>query len=627
MCGIAGFKGRWNPQALAAMGSRLAHRGPDDAGEFYDPDARIGLVHTRLSIIGVTTGHQPLGNLDGSIQVVFNGEIYNYRQLRSELESKGYRFRTESDTEVIPYLYEEMGVRFVNRLRGMFAIALWDAREQRLLVIRDRFGIKPVYYRNLDQGLIFASEVKALLAVDPVSDIDPQAMRWFLAFRYVPEERTLFSGIRKLEPGCYLEVSPNGIRTERYWTLVPKHNLSGRSQASIAEELKARLSDAVNVRLMSEVPLGAFLSGGLDSSFIVGLMSGMIQEPVRSFSFGVGEGWHNESEFAAIAADRFGTQHYKLGGNCNDPETLERAVWFLDEPLADTAVIPTYLLSELTRQHVTVVLTGEGADELLGGYDKYKALSVVAKLKRLSWLAMAGRPVSQFFSLSGLERALDSVALAGDFPAAYMALVSVFSPNELDSLLTPELLEMFRDTEPPEAVIRRALADLQELNIMDQLMHIDVATWLPNDVLLKADKMSMAHALEARVPFLDHEFAEFAASIPSSIKLRRMREKHILRLAMRGLVPEQIVRRRKHGFTVSLKPWQSSEGSSGLLETVLSSERLRARGWFRPEAVAALLRKPLDDGFVRRQVFTVLMAEEWSRIFLDGAGRRFAQGF
>jgi asparagine synthase (glutamine-hydrolysing) len=599
------------------MKQMLRHRGPDDNGHYHNPETGIGLAHTRLSIIGVETGHQPLTNTDGSVIVIFNGEIYNYRKLRRELETKGYRFRTESDGEVIPHLYNELGNDFVSRLRGMFSIALWDSKKQKLLLVRDRFGIKPLYYMENGRGLTFASEIKAILANDSVEDIDPQAMRWYLSFRYVPEDLTMFAGVRKLLPGHVLECTPEHVRVQRYWQLEATHDLSSKSDQSIADELRARLADAVDIRLMSEVPLGAFLSGGLDSSFIVGLMSQLSKEPVQSFSFGVGSGWHNESGFAELVANHFGTDHRALSGDCGDPETLKNSIWHLDEPLGDMAIIPTYLLSKLTRQHVTVALTGEGADELLGGYDKYKALMAVHRLRRVSWAARAASPLAGLSSGPGLRRALKSVSLGGNFAAAYISLVSVFDQQELDSLLTPELTARLRDTEPATAVIERILKGRTGMPLLDQLMHIDIETWLPNDVLLKADKMSMAHSLEARVPFLDHEFAEFCASIPPRLKIRWHKEKYILRQAMTGIVPDEIRRRRKHGFTVSLKPWLGGDRKTGLIPETLAADRLQRRGWFDSEIVSQLIGERLDDPFIRRQVFSLLMAEQWADTFLD----------
>lgn len=623
MCGIAGFVGNWGESALHRMNEMLRHRGPDDNGHYHDSDSGIGLAHTRLSIIGVETGHQPLTDTDGSVIVIFNGEIYNYREIRRELEAKGYHFRTESDGEVIPHLYNEMGNSFIARLRGMFTIALWDKKNQKLLLVRDRFGIKPLYFMENGRGLIFASEVKAIVANERVDDLDPQAMRWYLSFRYVPEDLTMFAGIRKLLPGHYLEYTPKQVRVQRYWQLEAKHDLSSRSDESIAEELRARLADAVDMRLMSEVPLGAFLSGGLDSSFIVGLMSQMSDTPVQSFSFGVGSGWHNESQFAKLAADHFGTKHRALSGDCGDPETLRDSIWHLDEPLGDMAIIPTYLLSKLTREHVTIALTGEGADELLGGYDKYKALMAARRVRGFSWAARGVEPLAGLSRGPGLRRALRCVARSSDLADAYTSLVAVFDEPELDSLLTPELAARLNGTEPATAVIERILKDRTELPLLDQLMHIDVETWLPNDVLLKADKMSMAHSLEARVPFLDHEFAEFCASIPPKLKIHWLKEKYILRKAMTGVVPDEILNRRKHGFTVSLKPWLDADGTTGLIPETLSGSRLKDRGWFNSGVVQKLIGDNLDDSFIRRQVFSLLMAEQWAATFLDGDSTRY----
>jgi asparagine synthase (glutamine-hydrolysing) len=351
-------------------------------------------------------------------------------------------------------------------------------------------------------------------------------------------------------------------------------------------------------------------------------MSQQSQTPVQSFSFGVGSGWHNESHFAKLAAEHFGTTHRALSGDCSDPETLKKAIWHLDEPLGDMAVIPTYLLSKLTRQHVTVALTGEGADELLGGYDKYKALMVAGRLRPVSWLARAAGPLARLSRRPGLRRGLECVARSGNFSDAYTSLVSVFAQPELDSLLTPELKERLRGTEPATAVIERILQRRKNMPLLDQLMHIDIETWLPNDVLLKADKMSMAHSLEARVPFLDHEFAEFCASIPARLKIHWLTEKYILRQATKGIVPDEIARRRKHGFTVSLKPWHCDDGTTGLIWETLSAQRLQNRGWFDTGVVHQLIGGDLDNTFVRRQIFSLLMIEQWAATFLDGDPNR-----
>jgi asparagine synthase (glutamine-hydrolysing) len=617
MCGIAGFRGDWSSEHLAIMKQFLFHRGPDDSGVYFNPASRIGLAHTRLSIIDVTGGHQPLQNSDGTIRVIFNGEIYNHKDLRRELKTKGYTLPSHSDGEVISHLYQEFGINFVSKLRGMFAIAIWDERNRKLYLIRDRFGIKPLYFQDTNKGLLFASEAKAILGVSRVREIDPQALEWYTSFRYVPEDRTMFKGIRKLRPAHWLEYSDKGMRIERYWDLRDTKPDTSRTEAQWADELKSRLREAIDIRLMSEVPLGAFLSGGLDSSFIVGLMSELIDNPVETFSFGVGTGWHNETSFAEQAASAFNTSHHPLSGDCNDPELLKQIMWYMDEPLGDTAVIPTYLLSQLTRKHVTVALTGEGADELLGGYDKYKVLTYGDQIGR--WLPSA--PLNAFSSLVSKwhkpYRALRFLSNSRDRARAYMELVAVFSDREKQNLYASDTCTLLNQQEPAYQVINRILEGCHGPTYLDDLLHIDLQTWLPDDVLLKADKMTMAHALEGRVPFLDHKFAEFCASMPASLKIKGWREKHILREAMRGLVPEEIVNRKKHGFTVSLKPWATPTDNT--VREILSEKHVKERGWFNYATVNRLLNGNLDNQYVRRQVTSLLVLETWAETFIDPA--------
>lgn len=619
MCGIGGFKGNWSSENLRIMKQFLFHRGPDDSGVYFNPANLVGLIHTRLSIIDVAGGHQPLQNFDGTIRVIFNGEIYNHIDLRNELEVKGYKLGSHSDGEVISHLYQEFGIEFVRKLRGMFAIAIWDERNRKLLLIRDRFGIKPLYFYETNKGVLFASEVKAILAVERVREIDHQALEWYMSFRYVPEDRTMFRGIKKLLPAHWLEFSDKGIKIERYWDLRKIKPNTLRTEAEWIDELKSQLREAINIRLMSEVPLGAFLSGGLDSSFIVGLMSKMSDRPVETFSFGVGSGWHNETEYAELAANAFNTSHHPLSGDCNEPEILEQTIWYLDEPLADTAIIPTYLLSQLTRQHVTVALTGEGADELLGGYDKYKVLTYGDRIGR--WLPLA--LMSIFTNLVSKwhkpYRALRFLTNSKDRARAYMELVAVFSDSEKLNLYASDTGALLNQQEPAYKVINRILEGCHGPTYLDDLLHIDLQTWLPDDVLLKADKMTMAHALEGRVPFLDHKFAEFCASMPASLKIKGLREKYVLREAMSGFVPDRIVKRRKHGFTVSLTPWTRNSNSTGndLIRETLSQKNINHRGWFNYIHVNKLLDSDLNDQYTRRQVTSLLMLEKWAEIFLD----------
>ena len=626
MCGIAGFFGDLTEKQLNTMKQFLHHRGPDDSGTHYNVSQKIGLAHTRLSIIDLAGGHQPLQNSDGTIHVVFNGEIYNHKALREELASKGYSLATHSDGEVISHLYEMLGIDFVSKLRGMFSIALWDSKRNKLFLIRDRFGIKPLYYKQSGKRVLFASEAKAILAVDRVREIDHQALEWYLSFRYVPEDRTMFQGIRKLRPAHWMEISDEGIEVKRYWDLRDTTNNEMLTEKQWIEGLHNQLEKAVNVRLMSEVPLGAFLSGGLDSSYIVGLMSGMSERPVETFSFGVGSGWHNESNYAEIVANAFKTNHHSLSGECDDLELLKETIWYLDEPLADTAVMPTYLLSKLTREHVTVALTGEGADELLGGYDKYKILTLGDKLGR--WIPKLPTTIAASFVSHWHKphRALRFLSQSNDKAKSYMELIDVFSQRERKKLLTRDAAEKLSGQEPAYAVINRILDKCKGPTYLDDLFHIDLQTWLVDDVLLKADKMTMAHGLEGRVPFLDHEFAEFCASMPASLKLKGWQEKHALRRAMADIVPDEIVNRRKHGFTVSLKPWAIG-GSSSPLNRILSKENLAKRNWFNSNYVDKLLKKDLDNPFVRRQVFALVTIELWAQVFLDPEELRAPMGY
>jgi len=617
MCGIAGFLGPWGDHELKLMHAQLRHRGPDAEGFFYDRKRGVGLAHARLSIIDVAGGQQPLESVGGRVRVIFNGEIYNHKRLREELETRGYRFRSGSDGEVIGPLYLEYGLDFVKQLRGMFAIAIWDASQNKLVLARDRFGIKPIYYRRSGEGVLFASEAKSILAVDPRRELDPQALHWYLSFRYVPEDLTMFAGVQKVLPGHVMEVTSSGTRTSPYWNLREQVASESLTEGQWVDELRERLKEAVTMHLMSDVPLGAFLSGGLDSSSIVSLMTSAVSEPIQTFSFGVAEGWHNEAHYAEIVAEALGTDHHPLTGDLNDSDLLGKIIWHLDEPLADTAVIPTYLLSALTRRHVTVALTGEGADELLGGYEKYKILvggDMASRLVPAGPFVFLGDMLSRW---EKPHRALRYLAAARDRARSYMELVSVFNEREKSELLSAAGRALISGTDSGEGVVRRILAHAnRHTDYLNELMHIDVQTWLPNDVLLKADKMSMAHGLEARVPFLDHEFAEFCAKMPAGLKIRRGKEKYVLRRSMEGILPPEIVSRKKHGFTVPLTDWLTGDDATGPLAAILNDDCAVAH-LFDKGRVRRLLRRDVNNEFVRRQVFCLKMLQDWSAVFLD----------
>jgi len=618
MCGIAGYFGNGNSDHLHTMRRLLKHRGPDEWGIFTDHDSRIGMVHTRLSIIDLQGGKQPLKNANGTITVIFNGEIYNHASLREALTRKGYQLACHSDGEVISHLYQEYGIAFVHKLRGMFAIALWDANLQKLFLIRDRFGIKPLYYQENHGSFIYASEVKALLGINRCNKVDYQALNWYLTFRYTPSDRTGFEGIKKLEPGCWMEISNGKARVEKYWDIANAPLDHVHTELENIERVHEGLKESIDLRLMSDVPVGAFLSGGLDSSYIVGLMSELNEHPVETFSFGIGDGWHNESNYAQLVADYAKTNHHPLSGDCNNESHLKQAIWHLDEPLGDTAIIPTYLLSKLTREYVTVSLMGEGADELLAGYDKYKVLKYGNMLAKLLPSGLS-RKLSQLPLRSEKAfRLLDSMSHKQHFAESYVRLASVFHQRDIEQLATPELKEKLMATRSSSELIDTILQPVADRPLMDKLMYLDINTWLPNDVLLKADKMTMAHSLEGRVPFLDHIYAEKLFSIPDKNKLKGLTEKSILRKAMKGHVPEQILSRRKHGFTVPLDPWM--KGEKNIIREILSKNNIQKRGWFNYHYVNRLLSMPSKEEYTRRKIVSLFCMELWAQTFIDGDG-------
>ncbi len=620
MCGIAGvfnFDSREPVDAslLEALNAAIFHRGPDEDG-FY-VEGPLGMTNRRLSIIGLADGRQPIGNEDGTVWTVFNGEIYNYPDLRAELEASGHRFRTGTDTEVLVHAYEENGADFVHRLNGMFAIALWDVRRRRLLLYRDRLGEKPLYWVRSARRLLFASEIKALLA-DPTWSraLSPAAIADYLTFQYNARPETIFREVRRLKPGSLLEVTADGV-TERRWWSVPTSAAPPRSDAAWIEELRTLLRDSVRRRLLSEVPLGAFLSGGIDSSTVVGLMAQLTDRPVQTFSVGFRvPGTYDETAHAERVARHFRTEHRALVVDSVDVERLlTRTVWHLDEPLADYAAIPTYLLSRFAREHVKVVLTGEGADELFAGYDHYRLPSVLRRYGRVPaplrrMLAAAGGRVAP----PAIAKALAAGAL--DVADGWLLVKSVFRTAELSALLSPDLRAAL-DGDGPAAEVRRLFAATGDRDPLSRYLLADIATWLPEDLLMKVDKMSMSVSLEARVPFLDHRLVELVAGMPSTLKWRG-EGKWVLKQAVADLLPPEIVRRPKHGFRLPLDRWFRAELRELATDLVVGA-RARGRGLFQAAAVERLwARYQGGDDTAFMPVWTLLNFEVWSRVFLDG---------
>jgi asparagine synthase (glutamine-hydrolysing) len=585
----------------------------------------VALGHRRLAIIDVAGGQQPLSNEDGSVWVVFNGEIYNFRDLRRRLEAAGHRFRTQSDTEVLVHLYEDEGPALLPLLNGMFALAIWDAKRQQLLLARDRLGKKPLVYRHEPGRLLFGSELKALLQVPDVPrEIDPLALDEYLTYQYVPHPRTIFRGIAKLPPGHFALWRDDRLEVRPYWQ--PDFNAEeDLPAADYARQLRELLTSSVEMRLQSEVPLGAFLSGGVDSTIIVGLMSQLLREPVRTFSIGFPIREFDETHYARTAAERFGTIHEEFQVRPDAMEVLPRLVWHYDEPFADSSAVPTWYVSQRTRQHVTVALTGDGGDELFAGYPRYQAVWLAEGFDRLPGMVRrlcAGsywqRLPSGTRQKSLARRWKRFVEMLNRPPAErYLEWIAIFGQARRAALYSEALSAATADAEPS----RFLTAALDRANRRDPVTAIslaDLVTYLPCDLMTKVDIASMAHGLECRQPFLDYRVVELAARMPGWQKFRRGRGKRILRQAFADLLPETIQRRPKMGFGVPLDHWFRHE-MKDYVRQVLLDRRTLERGYFQPAAVRQLLDEHQQGHFSHGyRIWALLILELWQRQWLDG---------
>jgi asparagine synthase (glutamine-hydrolysing) len=625
MCGITGiaFADPRRPASrplLQRMCDVMRHRGPDDEGFHLSPG--VGLGMRRLSIIDLAGGHQPISNEDGTVHVVLNGEIYNYQALRPELEAKGHVFRTHSDTEVIVHLYEEQGEACVEALRGMFAFALWDAKHQRLLLARDRLGKKPLHYALLKDRLLFASEMKSILADAEVPRaIDPFALDQFLTFEYVPGERTMFRAIRRLLPGHRLVWEQGRLRTAMYWHL-PVTPQPGRRVEEWCEALREELKEAVRLRLISDVPLGVLLSGGIDSATIVALMRQVSTGTIRTFSIGFEDQSYNELSYARLVAERFGTTHQEFLVRPDAAGLIDRLVTHFDEPFGDVSAIPTFLVCEMARRHVTVALGGDGGDELFGGYDAYLAQRIASAYERLPSVvrglwepAIRGlRPTAQ---KKGLINRAKRFLEAFEHPAAigHGRWMAFLSTAEKAQLYTPAFRAQLGGTTgyEPFVTLNQRFAHLDP---MARAMAVDCLSYLPDDILVKVDRMSMATSLEVRAPLLDHRVVELASTMPSTLKIRGGRTKWILREAMRGLVPAAVLNKPKQGFSLPVKNWLRHELKDLLLAT-LAPQRLQRHGYIEPVVVGRWVREHLD-GRVNHahRLWCLMMLELWHDRYL-----------
>jgi len=582
-------RGAVNPDQLAVMSATLVHRGPDSDGTFADGSA--GLAARRLAIIDLATGDQPIANENGRVTVVQNGEIYNYRELRHELERVGHRFSTSGDTEVLVHLYEEHGERFAERLRGMFAVALWDSERNRLVLARDRFGIKPLYYREAGDELAFASELRAL----PRGEIDLDALEAFLSFNSVPGPLTIFRDVQKLQPGHVLTWENGRSELIQYARPAPVRasEVRGEEEAELVEELRARLRDSVRAHLVSDVPVGVLLSGGIDSSMLAALAAEEASEPLRTFSIGFEERSFDELADARLVAERYGTQHRELVLRPDAALLLPALAEAFDEPFADSSALPTYLVSQLAAEDVKVALSGEGGDELFGGYYTYAA-DLLAQ--RTGWTAPLLRPLVERLPSSSARASFDYRAKrfvrAAHLPPLerHHGWKEIFSPDARAELTGRQ------SGFDPVGLLRARFAETEGAELLARLQDVDLGTYLVDDLLVKTDRASMAHSLEARVPFLDPVVTNFALALPSRHKVRGLRKKVLLRKAAAPLVPPELLRRRKRGFSIPAAAWLRGELEPFARDT-LSADRLRSQGFFRPEAVTRLI----DDHVAGRE--------------------------
>ena len=629
MCGIAGkvavssSAAAVDAEVVRRMMSLIVHRGPDDDGIYIDRQAVLG--HRRLSIIDLNTGKQPISNEDGTVWVVYNGEIYNFPELRKQLLARGHTLKTHTDTEVIVHLYEDYGEQCVTLLRGMFAFALWDARKKKLLLARDRVGIKPLYYVQTRDSLLFASEIKAFRADPSVQlELNKQAIDTFLTFLYVPGSETLFRNVHKLDPGHYLVMEDGRVELSRYWDLkftAPESNGHFRDAVDALQEM---LKQTVRDHMISDVPVGVLLSGGVDSTALLSFAVHETQKKVSSFTIGFeGQSFADERPYARLAAETFGSEHHEMTITAKDfMEFLPKYVWHMEEPVCEPPAVALYYVTKLASAHVKVLLSGEGGDEAFAGYQNYRNILWLERLRVIGqpWTGLAAGVFNSLGHLGGLGRLqkyspMLKMPLEDYYYGRTSGPSSFFNRNK-GALYSSAFAQSVETTSSPKR-IRELFSHVADQPALNQMLYVDTKTWLPDDLLVKADKISMANSLELRVPLLDHKVLEFAASLPVDYKVRGFTTKYILKEAFSGRIPKPILNRKKTGFPVPVESWLRNELRDYTREVLLDSKTL-GRGYFNQKAIEGLLNPSARPAGSSEQIFSLVTLELWHRQFLDG---------
>ena len=623
MCGICGMTNLKRPpsrELLKQMNDQIVHRGPDDEG-FYT-DAICGLAMRRLSIVDLVTGHQPIHNEDQSVWVVLNGEIYNFPDLRESLQAKGHTFYTQTDTETIVHLYEEYGEGFVEHLWGMFGLALWDSKQRKLILARDRVGKKPLFYHETPDGIVFASEIKSIIEDPGIQrELDPLALYHYLTLQYVPCPQTIYQGIHKLPPAHMLVWQDGKSRIQRYWQpeMIPKTNLS---YEEAQEQLRELLADAVRIRMISDVPLGAFLSGGIDSSLVVGLMSRVSSIPVKTFTVCFAEDAFNEQPYARKISEMFDTEHEEIHMNPDPSGIIDELAWHFDEPFGDYSAIPSYFVAKAARQHITVALNGDGGDDIFGGYDRYfspfkKFPHQVPGLNALAPLILAFSEHQPSTILRRGFQHLFDLTGRSELQAYPRQSMKIFGHHHKQVALSPDFLRTLGKQVETECLLDGYINACSSPEKLDRLLNCDFNTYLPDDLLVKMDRMTMAHSLEGRSPLLDHRIVEFAAGLPAEWKGLPGKGKRIIRETFPEIVIPEIADRPKMGFGVPLGEWFRGPLKEELLDTV-DSTGFHGRGYFEPKEVKRMLKEHMDGSCSHHhRLWLLMMFERWHRRFMD----------